>query len=379
MSRRRAKGEGSLYFDRSRGRWIGQATVGVNPATGKRKKVKVVGGAGETKADVARRLADRIADRAHKPISTVGELVEDWLEKAAPKRKGPAWLETCRILVESHLMPSFRYRSLDELTVEEVEAWMAAMAENLSRGTVSKVRSQLAQALDYGIRRRVLDWNPAKIAEMPTWDTGPREGRALSRSEVRALLNVAAEHRLGGWVVVALTLGLRPGEVSGLSWPDVDLEQGRVVIHRSLAWTSGRPYLKETKTKRPRTLELPRRTIDALAAHRKRHAEERLMMAEQWPAEWSDLVFVSEAGTPLNPSNLRRLVAGLAASAGIEGTVTPYSLRHTTTSLLSASGVAPELLADLLGHKDTRMVHHHYRHPVTPTISVARERIEEAL
>ncbi|MGH8944209.1 MAG: hypothetical protein ACRDWF_15440 [Acidimicrobiia bacterium] len=41
--------------------------------------------------------------------------------------------------------------------------------------------------------------------------------------------------------------------------------------------------------------------------------------------------------------------------------------------------MAPELLADLLGHKDTRMVHHHYRHPVTPSIAVARDHVEDAL
>ncbi|MGH3667328.1 MAG: hypothetical protein ACRDU7_03510 [Acidimicrobiia bacterium] len=41
--------------------------------------------------------------------------------------------------------------------------------------------------------------------------------------------------------------------------------------------------------------------------------------------------------------------------------------------------MAPELLADLLGHKDTRMVHHHYRHPGTPSIAVARDHVEDAL
>jgi len=99
----------------------------------------------------------------------------------------------------------------------------------------------------------------------------------------------------------------------------------------------------------------------------------------RWPAEWSDLVFVSEAGTPLIPSNLRRWISALAVEAGIDGKVTPYNLRHSATSLLSASGVAPETLADLLGHVDTRMVHKHYRHPVTPSIRVARDRIENAL
>lgn len=57
----------------------------------------------------------------------------------------------------------------------------------------------------------------------------------------------------------------------------------------------------------------------------------------------------------------------------------PYDLRHTATSLLSASGVAPELLADLLGHRDTRMVHKHYRHPVSPTVTVAADHLEAAL
>jgi len=72
-------------------------------------------------------------------------------------------------------------------------------------------------------------------------------------------------------------------------------------------------------------------------------------------------------------------VTNLVEEAGIEGRVTPYDLRHSATSLLSAAGVAPELLADLLGHVDTRMVFRHYRHPVTPTISVAADHIESAL
>ncbi len=102
-------------------------------------------------------------------------------------------------------------------------------------------------------------------------------------------------------------------------------------------------------------------------------------MGDRWPLRWGDLVFVTTNGTPVSPSNMRRTVAALAEKAGIEGKVTPYDLRHSATSLLSAAGVPPELLADLLGHADTRMVFRHYRHPVTPTISVAADHIETAL
>ena len=66
---------------------------------------------------------------------------------------------------------------------------------------------------------------------------------------------------------------------------------------------------------------MPARAVDALRDHRKRSVEERLLMGGRWPAEWSDLVFVSEARTPLIASNLRRLMSTLARDAGIEGTV----------------------------------------------------------
>lgn len=74
-----------------------------------------------------------------------------------------------------------------------------------------------------------------------------------------------------------MTLGLRPGEVSGLTWPSIYVDDGYVVVRQALAWDGNRPYLKETKTKTTRTLDLPGRTVDALTAHRKRSIEERLL------------------------------------------------------------------------------------------------------
>lgn len=118
---------------------------------------------------------------------------------------------------------------------------------------------------------------------------------------------------------------------------------------------------------------MPEMTVTALRDHRKRTAEERLLMGDRWPARWQSLVFVSENGTPLDRSNTRRMVNALAKEAGIEGTLNPYDLRHTATSLISAAGLSAERLADLLGHKDTRMVFNHYRHPVTASVSTTAE------
>lgn len=187
-------------------------------------------------------------------------------------------------------------------------------------------------------------------------------------------------------MVLGLTLGLRPGEISGLTWDAIDFEKGTVVIHQTMTGLPKQPRKPEraalkpsTKTGRVRTLNLPPRAYVALTDHRKLQDEDRHFMGDRWPSEWQSLVFVTENGTPLSPPNMRRMVSWMAKEAGIEGKVTPYDLRHTATSLLSAAGVAPELLADLLGHTSTRMVERFYRHPVTPTISVAADHIDTAL
>src|SRR5262249_19628202 len=84
-----------------------------------------------------------------------------------------------------------------------------------------------------------------------------------------------------------------------------------------------------------------------------------------WPDEWRDLVFVTETGTPIDPSNLRRLTARVAARAGVVARLRPYELRHTATSLLADQGATNEQLADLLGHASTRTLDVTYRPPLS--------------
>ncbi len=371
---RRASGEGTLYFDEGRGRWIGQAEAGINPRTGRRRRVKVTGRPGEGKRAVSARLRERVdhleATSTGAP-ATVGELVDSWLTRAAPKRMSERTMAMVDSMVRHHLDPVLGSVRIHALTVEDVERWLEAKADTMAKSSLIKLRSYLAQAYDFGLRRRHVTWNPARAAELPVSAESNRVGRALTSPEVRALLNVAARHRLGAWVTVAVTLGLRPGEVSGMTWEAIG--DDTVTIFQAMGWTRGQPALKATKTGNARTLSLPAPTLEALRRHRAAQVGERLLLGDQWPTKWGGLVFITTAGTPLDPSNVRRLVSQLAAEAGIKGNVAPYDLRHTATSLMSAGGHAPELLADLLGHKDTRMLFKHYRHRVTASVTVAAD------
>jgi hypothetical protein len=83
----------------------------------------------------------------------------------------------------------------------------------LSKSTLIKLKTILKQSFDFGLARRYVTWNPARVALLPADAEQKRYPRALLPAEHRALINVASEHRLGAWVVVTPTLALRPGEV----------------------------------------------------------------------------------------------------------------------------------------------------------------------
>ena len=370
---RRAPGEGSLYRD-SDGRWIGMASAGVNPKTGGRRRVKITGKSGESKASVSKRLKGRITDlEAAGPGApeTVGKLVAQWRALAAPKRNSPSTLEGIDALIGKHIEPVLGNAKIGAVTPDDVEAFLAAR-DYLSKSMMAKIKRILSQSWDFAMRRRYATWNPARIAELPARLALPRDGRALTSSEAQALLNVADKTRNGAWITVAMTLGLRVQEATGLAWDYIDFDRGTIQVVQAFSWTKAGPQLKGPKTATSkRTLDMPPVTIDALRRHRAAQNEERMLMGDRWPDQWSDLVFVSSVGTPLHPSNLRRWLSNLAEEAGIEGSVTPRDMRTTAGSLLSHDGIALERIADLLGHRDIRTLQAHYRRPVAPSVDTA--------
>jgi integrase len=361
--------EGSVYREGASGRWRGAFTA----PDGRRHKVS-----GRTKRQAFERLREAQAafrNGAHdatRRLTLAGYLTE-WLRRHAPARptvRSVNTLDNYAWAINRHLVPRLGHLPLVKLTPEHVEHLLDTLAaDGLSRSSISRVRATLVLALKHAVKRGLIVRNVAELADMPAAAALPCEGRALTPDQARALLATVAGQRNEALVVTGLMLGLRPGELLGLRWVDVDLDAAALHVRSSLKRERNQLRLGDPKTPRSRrSLNLPAPVLIALRAHRRRQIEDRLQAGSTWVD--NDLVFCTTIGTAIDPSNLRREFSAMTTAAGL-GHWTPNELRHSAASLLSATGVPLEHIADVLGHDGTRMTAVVYRHAVTPTVTAA--------
>lgn len=386
--RRRAHGEGSVYFDAHRAKWVGTIDLGPDPATGKRRRAKV---SGDTRSEAADRLRERRkeldAGSTAPANMTTADLIDAFSAAMVPTLTPRTAADVARHL--AHARAGLGHVKLKDLRAHHVDAWLLARAESaparstdpdarLSRSEIRRSRFTLARALRWGQRKGLVTTNAADLADLPATPE-PKDGRALTADELRRLIAATVGTRYHALWVAMAGLGLRPGEARALSWDDVDLDAGIVHVRQALTMHDGRHVIGDVKTpKSRRSLAMPAPVVDAIRAHRKRQAAERLALGAGWPTEWAGLVFVTETGRPYDANHARRDLARFARKAKV-GPVRPYDLRHTAATLMAASGARLEAVADVLGHTGITLARSVYVHATAPTVAHAVAPMTEAL
>ena len=244
----------------------------------------------------------------------------------------------------------------------------------LSRDTLSKLRSTVVQILDFAVRRGLAVKNPSVHATVPAGAASAAARRSLTLDEARVLFTACEGKSLGSMFRLGLLVGMRPGELAGLRWGDIDLRRGILTVGHAVQMRGSRgvpvDVLKTAASHR--TIGLPTAAIDEL-----REQLRRTIGDEKMTREVEDgLVFPSQRGTVLEPSNVRRELSRICEAAEIPR-VTPNELRHTCATLLNDDGVPLELIADMLGHTTTVMLQRHYRHRVRPSADAAVHTVDQ--
>ncbi|MGH3872065.1 MAG: tyrosine-type recombinase/integrase [Pseudonocardiaceae bacterium] len=317
-TKRRGRGEDSIYWDEANQCWIGAVSLG-HGADGRRLRATV---RGKTKTEVRDKLK-----RLHKEIEAgvkssasyaVGDAVRTWLDSAEVKKKAPKTREKFRTLAENHLIPQIGKAILRDLRAHHVEDWLEGRAEVLTTSTLRELLPILRRAIKLAQRDDLVSKNVAEFVTLPSGQPG-RKRRSLTVEQAVSLLAAAMSHRLSAYVIVSLTTGIRTEEARELKWERVHLGCCGDTPPHIEVWRSVRVG-NDTKTEKSRrTLELPHEAVAALKEQAERQETARQMAGGEW--EHTGYVFTSAIGTRLDASNVRRGFRQALLAAGIVGKV----------------------------------------------------------
>lgn len=252
------------------------------------------------------------------PICVAGAFFDKWLERQRAAGKSPNTIANYEWAIGGYIVLAVGNTPIAKLHVDDLLLGMAKLGR--AKNTMMRIRAILVMGLKDAERRGLVMRNVAALTSTPA---GPeRESRSLTLDQARLLLDAAVGGRLEAAWVTMLLLGLRPGEVCGLSWEDVNFDKGWLHVRHARIDEPGGTRIGRTKTRRSiRSLEMPDRVRRALCEHRRRQAEERLHLGEAWVDH--GLVFTSSIGTPIDHWALtvtsRRSPKGQGSATGSRG------------------------------------------------------------
>jgi integrase len=309
----------------------------------------------------------------HQPL---GPYLERWLEDAVRDTVKRPTLENYAYIVRRHLAPELGRTKLKDLGPDRIRRlYRVKLDSGLSARTVQLVHTVLNKALKQAVLDGVLPRNVCETVRAPR--SAKREMRVLDTAQARALLEAAKGDRLEALYVLAVSAGLREGELLGLRWEDVDLARGVVRVRRQLTRTKDGLSFTAPKRGRSRGVRITQGAVATLKEHRRRQNEERLRLGVLW--QDTDLVFASTVGTPVDVGNLTyRSFRPLLERAGLSR-IRVHDLRHTAATLLLGKGVHPKIVQEMLGHATITQTMDTYSHVLPDMQDGAVAAMQDAL
>jgi integrase len=367
---RRANGEGTIY-PRKDGRW---EAAYCTPDGERRRLLR------KTQAEARRALtaAVKLRDEGQATPTgqgTVADLLQAWLPSMRPRIRYSTWRRYGQ-LIECHILPAVGRMSLGRLSPLDVQRMVNRVLEaGLSPTSAHHAHAVLRRALRDAVAAELLSRNVAAMVKPPPMAF--HEMQTLDADQVRAFLAAATGDRWEALWLLAVTTGMRQGELLGLRWSDVDLDRGVLHVTGNLSRGPGGLEVTRPKTHRSRRpIRLSQAGAGALRRHKAAQAVERLQAGAAW--EDHELVFCRPTGRPLTAAWLvRGRFQPLLKRAGLP-LIRFHDLRHTAATLWFRSGVNPKIVQETLGHSRVAITLDTYSHMI-PDLQAETARVMDTL
>ncbi len=318
----------------------------IDPATGRR--VQHSKGGFRTKGEAQSHLTnmlDKVAEHTYTEdtqLSVKALLELHWLPAMESRGLRPATLAQYRNVVNAWLVPQIGALKVPALTPAHVTKMAGKLRatktakgrKGLSPRSVQLSVGVLKAATSWATRNNMLGRDPLMGVDRPAAKS--KAMSAWTTDEARAFLSAVADDRDAVIWALALTRGLRRGELAGLRWDAIDLKGGSVEVTRTRVLVDGKPVDSEPKTAAGRrSVPLDGSLVAMLRAHQTHQKREKLAAG---PAYSDDgYVAADELGEPYHPERISTRFETLTENAELRK-VRLHDTRHTAASLMLAAG-----------------------------------------
>ena len=304
---------------------------------------------GKTRADALRKLdaLKRTATAKAQPAQQrLGDYLSEWLDSRRDQLKPSThqrYVQFARQITDA-----LGTVTLGDLRAADLRVFYRELSRTYAAYTVLHIHRLLHHALAEAVREETLGRNVAELVQAPRVER--REQPSLTTAQAKAFIEAARSDRFYVLWLLAISTGMRRGELLGLRWDAVDFRQGTITIRNAATMLIDGWYEGPPKTIAGlRQFPLPAFLLDALKEQRRR-------------IPTGNIVFPNTAGNLMQPNNLlRRHWRPLLERAGLPS-MHPHALRHSATSLLLAAGVPPHIVQRIVGHADSRVTMAVYAH-----------------
>lgn len=384
---RRGKGEGSI-FKRKDGLWCGEITVGYDENGRQKRKFFY----GKTRQEVAEKINQALSEIKQGILITDNNItLEDWLitwlHQYKKNQISESTFDDYESLIRNHINPAVGKYKLKDLRPEHLQAlYNQKFKEGLSAKRIKHIHVILHSALNQAIKSKLITYNVSEATTLPR-NTNEKKIKTLTIEEQKRFLQALEGERLKPAFVLALTTGMRLGEILALKWEDVDLENKRITIRNSIRRIKNRDKQAEIKTKtvlvlkEPKTensgriIPLPDVAYQELVSFKLLQEEEKRQAGSSYID--SGFVFTTKVGTPIEPRNFLRTFQRITKKAALD--INFHALRHTYATRLLEANTNPKIVQELLGHSDISTTLNIYSHVLFETKQKTAEKIDSLM
>lgn len=285
-------------------------------------------------------------------------LIEQYLEDKLTKVKRRT-LETYTWLIEKHVIPHIGHFEISKLTPMAIQQLYNRLTKEkrITGENIQKIHTLINDSLKKAERWSLISKNPAALVDRPL--AIKSEITVWDLQQVKLFLKEAeGVSRYCIFFDIALTSGMRKGEILGLRKKDIDWNNNCIRITQTLS-NDGKEIMPYTKTKAgSRSIDLPKETMKQLKKHCEMVNTEKESTSNYHD---HDLVICNEFGKPANSNNIRRIFRAIAKRAELPK-IRIHDMRHTHATLLLLQGVNPKIVSERLGHADVRITLDTYSH-----------------